>query len=140
MKITFFMIGIQKSLWKLPPPLFTGCCQEDMNSVFERDSQTCGANGEVQCESQTLFYYLYFNHPQQRLFPALSVTVSQCCIRHWNISLSLPSLNTHSPCLALTCFLGWEWGILRCVTCFRRPASPCLSTKGSSGPYNQVRN
>lgn len=66
-----------------------------------RDSQTSGANGEVLCESQNLFYFLYLNHSQQRLFPTLCVTLSSCCTRCWNISLPLPPSNTHSPCLPL---------------------------------------
>lgn len=147
LKITF-LIAIEKSLWKLPPPPFTGCCQKEMNNVFEIFTNIRCGWGSSLWEPEI---YSTFS-----LWTSLNKSYSQLCLLQCLTATpdveinSLSLLSSFSPCWShLFPILGpgdevWKicWTLLSsseskvlghtsrsrmqylCDTCF--PQSPCL--------------
>lgn len=133
------MTAIQKKPLKLFP-LFIGCCQEEMNSVFERFANIRHKWGSSVWEPEFILFSLF------KPFSTKAVPNSVCYtvfLLHQMLEyFSAPSSFKHSFSLSSSCLFP----ILRlgdtevCNMSWTPSLSSCISTGRSSGTYDQVRN
>lgn len=114
LKITFLDCNRVKPLETAPPPPtppFTGCCQKEMNNVFEIFTNIRCGWGSSLWEPEIYFTFSIWTSLNKKLFPILSVTVSYCHTRCRD-KFSIPSVFILSVLISLV-VLFWDLG-MRC--------------------------